>query len=104
MSNPIYKVGETTYLRSSAVLGFIEAVQISSVNSHNGNWIYTLSSGNAQPTPGNYYGDRRSLIDTSLTYFSESEFISLCEALELVKIYLEGKLTQINSAIETNCT
>jgi hypothetical protein len=104
MSNPIYKVGETVYLRSSALLGFVEAVQIASVQSHNGNWIYSITSGNTQPTPGSLYGDRRSIIDTSIVYFSESEFVTLCESLQSVKVSLEERLSKINTAIESNCT
>jgi hypothetical protein len=103
-TTPKFNVGDITYLRSSSLLGFVEEVKIASVQSHNGSWLYSIVANNSQPTPGSYYGDRKSIIDSSILYFDEAEFTTLCAAFQNVKSHLEDRLTKVNEAIERHCT
>lgn len=100
MSNPSYSVGDTVYLRESAVFGFLESMSISGVYSSPSGWMYTVQTPRTQITQT--YGDRRSLVNNMTLYFTEGEFVTYCEALALAKIVLEAQLAKIDTLIQ-NC-
>jgi hypothetical protein len=102
MTNPKYKVDDVVYFRSSAVIGFLETAKISGMQSYQGQWIYTIYAGGPSVVPNSTYGDRKSLLDKSTMYFSESEFITLCEALPMMKAHLEDRLNKVNIALTQN--
>jgi hypothetical protein len=102
MTNPKYKVDDIVYLRSSAVIGFLETAKISGLHTHQGQWIYTIYAGGPTVVPNSTYGDRKSLLDKTTMYFSESEFVSLCEALPMMRAHLQDRLNKIDAAIEIN--
>jgi hypothetical protein len=102
MINPKYKVDDIVYLRSSAVIGFLETAKISGLHTHQNQWIYTIYAGGATVVPNSTYGDRKSLLDKTTMYFSESEFQTLCEALPMVRANLQDRLNKIDAAIQIN--
>lgn len=102
MINPKYKVDDIVYLRSSAVIGFLETAKISGLYTHQNQWIYTIYAGGATVVPNSTYGDRKSLLDKTTMYFSESEFQTLCESLPMVRANLQDRLNKIDAAIQIN--
>ena len=102
MINPKYKVDDIVYLRSSAVIGFLETVKISGLFTHQNQWIYTIYAGGPTVVPDSTYGDRKSFLDKTIMYFSESEFLALCEALPMIRANLQDRLNKIDSAIHIN--
>lgn len=80
-----YSPGEVVYLRESAALGFLESVRISGAHIGVNGWLYTVSANSAPLTSGAHF-DRRSQISTQTLYYSEDEFLILCDALLLVEI------------------
>jgi len=100
--NPKYKIDDVVYLRSSAVIGFLEAAKISSMQTYQGQWIYTIYAGGPSVVPNSTYGDRKSLLDKSTLYFTESEFVTLCEALPMMRAHLQDRLDKVEEAITKN--
>ncbi len=84
MSNPKYEVGEVLYIKESAALGFLEAIRISGIHSGQNGWMYTINAGMSPPSVGGYQ-DRRSMISTQTLYFTEDEFLPICDAVVLVE-------------------
>ena len=99
MSNPKYNVGDPVYFRESAVFGFLESMTVSGVLSYPGGWMYTVQQPQTQITQT--YGDRRSLVNNAILYFTENEFVSYCEALGLAKTMLEYQLAKINTLAQS---
>ncbi len=97
MADPTYAVNDVVYLRESAALGYIEAVRISGITFKDGQWIYNISSRVMQPNHSTVYGDRISFVNNAMLYFTENEFVSLCEALDLA----EACFTRALQAIQT---
>jgi hypothetical protein len=103
MSNPQYAINDVVYLRESAALGYIEAVRISGVANSNGSWIYTVSSRISQPRHATVYGDRISFVNGATLYFTEDEFVTLCEALNLAEDCFTRALAAIQTQKATYC-
>jgi len=114
MSNPKYNVNDVVYLRESAALGFLEAMRINSVNNSDisSGWLYTLSASQLQPIAASHYGEmitstygRGSIHSSSgaQVYFTEDEFVSLCEALDLIRAVLQARLSKVEAQIADLC-
>ena len=85
ISPPTYDSGEIAYLRESAALGFLEQVRISGVFRGPDGWMYSIDASVSRPRPVSFYGDKRSMVHGATMYFTEEEFVPLCDALELVE-------------------
>jgi hypothetical protein len=83
-SIPLYEFGQVVYLRESAATGFIEPVKISGVHRGKDGWLYTINVTMSPPSSGGF-GDRRSMVNTQLLYYSESEFVTVCDAYLLAE-------------------
>lgn len=88
MANPLYALGDTVYLKESAALGSLEAVRIGGMMKGSTGWLYSIQTASPSPLGSTFYGDKRSLTNGALLYFSESEFVSQCAALEIVEANL----------------
>lgn len=97
MAPPTYSVGDVKYVRESAALGFLEAVKINSITMMNGIWVYSIQQSPSQPLSPNLYGDRTSLINGSVLYFTADELIDLCTALSLAEDKAQSNLANIQS-------
>jgi len=98
MSNPLYAVGDVVYLRSSAALGFIEAVKISNVmSSAVGTWLYSIRYSTRNPGHAAAMGDRISLVHNQTVFYTEDEFVPHCTALEMAETNLEAQLNKLRA-------
>lgn len=103
MSAPTYDVGNVVYLKESAALGFLEAVKISGIYRNTDGWIYTTEARSAQPSAAATYGDRISFTNRATLYFSESEFVDVCAALDLAEAYAQRLLQSIQARKASLC-
>lgn len=97
MDAPKYDIGDPVYLRESAAIGHLEAVIISGAmwGSSQGQWLYTVRAGRAQPTAVAYYGDRITAVHAKTLYYTESELITHCDALALAEANAQRALERI---------
>lgn len=100
---PKFTVGQHVYLKESAALGFLETVRINGIYKSPVGWSYTVAIGGREPTGARFYGDRVSLINNSVLFFSEDEFVSVCEALTLAERSLQKSLQDIQSKLASLC-
>lgn len=101
MDIPKYDINDIVYLRESAALGFLEAVRINGLTKRDNDWVYSIYAGTVGAANANLYGDRRSLINGSLLYFTENEFVTEYEAMVLTKANLERQLDSIDRQIQS---
>lgn len=102
-ATPLYKTGDTVYLKESAQIGFLEAVRISSVlTSTNDQWTYTISFDGKLPTPPTF-GERITHHSPRTLYFNESELITFCDAADLVESVLSQRLAEIQQQRAGRC-
>lgn len=92
---PKYTERDVVYLKESAALGFLEAVTISGVMKNNGKWLYTINVSAAPMTT--LYGDKRSLVHGNTLYFSEDEFVLMCDALDLAEAHAQRVLDKVKA-------
>ena len=101
MNTPKYDINQIVYLRESAAIGHIEPVKISGMQKRGKDWIYNVFAGTVGAVNAAYYGDRRSLINGSVLYFTEAEFVTEYEALKLTEANLEIQLSKVRSQISS---
>jgi len=92
---PTYDVGDIVYLRESAAIGYLEPLKISGLSKSSLGWVYTVVAGGSSPY--STYGDRKSLINGAILYYTESEFVSLRAALDLAYDYAIGVASRIDA-------
>lgn len=100
---PIYEEGDTAYLKESAALGFLEAVTISGITRDKGKWLYAIRAGVSRPTAPSHYGDRASLVNAKTLFFTESELISVCDALALAEANAQRVLDRLQAQKASIC-
>ena len=100
---PIYSPGDIVYLRESAALGFLEAVQISGLMYGPNGWLYTIKAKAGQPTAPSHFGDRITAVQGMILYFSEDEFVTVCDAQALVEANLQLQLDRIKLQRASQC-
>jgi len=81
---PLYGPGDTAYFKESAAIGVLEAVRISGAHLGQNGWVYSVNATMSPPSVGGYQ-ERRSQISTQIIYYTEDEFLSLCDAMLLVE-------------------
>lgn len=97
---PTFSVGETVYLRASAEKGFLEFYRIEEIRHSGSGYVYFLKirprrAMDELPT----VGDRNTLKQSGGLRFTESELITVCEALELKKDYHTTQLANANAEL-----
>jgi len=103
MNAPLYEIGQKLYLRESAALGYLEAVQITGITlGEHSAWLYSYAQEVGQQQ-GSTYGDRRSLVFGKIIYLDESELVDYCTALGLVKANLQARMNEIDRLFNS-CT
>lgn len=103
MTAPKYSIGQSLYVRESAAIGFLEAVKISGVSYLNNAWVYNIQASPSQPLAPSLYGDRTSLINGAVLYFTEDELIDQCAALTLAEARAAQVLADIQAKKNKNC-
>ena len=95
---PLYNVDDVVYLRESAALGFLEPVRIAGISKTTSTtWVYTIKMGAGQPTAVSHYGDRIHMVRGSVVYFTEDEFVLLCDAFEMAEVNAQKQLDNIKA-------
>ena len=84
MAENLYSPGDVVYLKESATIGKIEAVKINQAILTTNGWVYSIKDNSSIGAPGSYF-ERRSLVSTQVPYFSEDEFVTVCEAYLLAE-------------------
>jgi hypothetical protein len=100
---PTYDIGDVVYLRESAALGFLEAVVISGISRGPNNWVYSIVARAGQPAAPALYGDRITAVQGMILYFSEDEFVTVCDAQALVEANLQAQLDRIQLQRASQC-
>lgn len=100
---PLYDVGDVVYLRESAALGFLEAVRISGVMRAKGTWMYSVSARAPGPTAVTHHGDRINSVAAMILYFTESEFVPVCDALALAEANAQRQLQRLQAQRASLC-
>lgn len=99
-TNPKYTVGDVVYLRESAAIGSLEAVKIWGVHLGQNGWVYTINASH----PGHSGGlDRRSNIGAQTLYYTEDEFLLLCDALVLVEVNAKAAYDRAKAQRQAFC-
>lgn len=101
---PLYDRGDIVYLRESAALGFLEAVQISGVMRGPNGWLYAIVAKAGQPMAPSHFGDRITAVQGMILYFSEDEFVTVCDAQLLVEANLQTQLSRIQAQRAALCS
>ncbi len=101
---PLYDVNDTVYFKESAALGHLEAVTISGILARGDAWLYTVYASRGQPTAVAHYGDRKTTTHAATLYFSEDEFVLLCDALDLAEANAQAHLDRIQAQRAAMCS
>ncbi len=101
MSNK-YNPGDVVYLRESAALGQLEAVKISGAHLGQNGWMYSINSSLSPPSMGGAM-ERRSQISTQTVYYTEDEFLVLCDALVLVETNAKASYDRAKAQRQSFC-
>lgn len=104
LAAPRFSPDDVVYIAASANRGFIESYRVDQVRSVGTRYWYSI-----RIRPRNEkdqrltVGDRNDLRKTGYLEFAEEELCTLCEALPLVRTYLENALADIENKIEAHC-
>jgi hypothetical protein len=82
MSSPLYAPRDVVYIKESAALGFLEPQRIVGAHLGQDGWLYTITT-NLNVAGAGVYMDRRSMVNGQILYYSESELVTYCEAMDL---------------------
>ncbi len=102
MTNPLYDMSTTVYLRESAALGKLEPMRINGIHLGQAGWMYSVGAAMSPPSAGGPL-DRRSNVNTAVLYYSESEFLTLCDALVLVEANAKSAYDRAKSQRQSYC-
>ncbi len=102
MAQPLYGIGDTVYLAESAGIGFLEAMTISAVTMSTGGWVYNIVFGPKLPAPPTF-GDRIGYQADRVLYYDESEFMTFCDAADVIERVLQQRLTEIKQQRDARC-
>jgi hypothetical protein len=100
---PLYDVNDTVYLKESAALGHLEAVTISGIISRGDSWLYSIYVSRGNPVAVAHYGDRITATHSATLYFTEDEFVLLCDALNLAEANAQIRLANIQAQKSSLC-
>lgn len=100
---PLYDVNDVVYLKESAALGHLEAVSISGVISRGASWLYSIHASRGRVRAVAHYGDRITTTNAKTLYYTEDEFVLLCDALDLAEANAQAHLARIQAQRATMC-
>jgi len=99
---PLFEIGQHVYFRESAALGHLESVVINGMVRQNSQWLYTIRAGSIGAVAP-FYGDRKTTTSAATLYFTEDEFVLLCDALELAEANAVAQLNRIREQKSAHC-
>lgn len=106
-TTPLYRRGESVYLRSSAEIGKLEAFKITSIKQiQDGRWIYEISISKKPPHHaliGDSYDSRINENERTI-FYAESELVTVCEALDIIVNRFQRQITTLENQIDSKCS
>lgn len=103
-TKPEYNVGDIVYLESSAAIGRLDAFKISGIEqAQQGRWLYRVDVYKKPPHQqliGDSYDGR---IKEGSIFYTAEEFITHCEALDLMVTQLERQIQHVESQMAVIC-
>jgi hypothetical protein len=66
-------------------------------------WVYAIVAKAGQPTASSTFGDRITAVQGMVLYFSEDEFVTVCDAQALVEANLTAQLNRIQAQRASQC-
>lgn len=103
-TSPLYRRGDSVYLRSSAEIGKLEAFRVSSAKqTQEGRWVYGIDITKKPPHQGlvgDTYDSRTKELDL---FYTEGEIIDICEALDIICERFRRKVTFMESRLSSQC-
>jgi hypothetical protein len=79
-------------------------MRISGISRAKGAWIYSVSARAPGPIAVPHHGDRITAVSGSVLYFTETEFVLLCDALVLAEANVARQLAQLQLQRTNLCT
>lgn len=101
---PLFRRGDTVYLRESAEIGKLEAFKITSIKQVvDGRWVYEINIGKKPPAQG-LIGDTwdARFAEPNIAYL-ESELIEVCEAIDIAVVRTQLQINGVQNRIDTMC-
>ena len=101
---PLYRRGDSVYLKGSAEIGKLEAYRVNSIKQmQDGRWVYRIDIGK-KPPDGPMIGDKYdSRICEGSLYYTEGELVTVCEALDIIVLRFSRNITRLEQAIASKC-
>ncbi len=104
-TTPLYRRGESVYLRSSAEIGKLDSFKITSIRQvQSGRWIYEISISKKPPHHALIGDSYDSRINERSIFYAESELITICEALDIVVNNFQRQITTLENQIDSKCS
>ena len=101
---PLYKRGDSVYLKGSAEIGKLEAYKIGSAKqTQNGRWVYRINIAKKPPDQGLIGDSFDARICEGALYYTEDELITMCEALDIIVLRFSNQVTRLEQTIASRC-
>ena len=93
---PLYRRDDVVYLRESALIGKLESFKITSLKQiQDGRWVYQIDIGKKPPDQGLIGDSFDGRISEPSIFYTESEFVDICDALEIICNRLNQQITSL---------
>jgi hypothetical protein len=101
---PLYRRGDSVYLRSSAELGKLEAFRVTSIRQlQDSRWVYRIAIGKKPPDQALIGDSYDSRIAEPTLFYTEGELINVCEALDIICGRFRRRVDALQREIDTRC-
>lgn len=101
---PLHRRDDVVFLKESALLGKLESYKIISLKqTQDGRWVYQVDIGKKPPDRGLIGDSFDGRIQESSIYFTEIDFVSLCEALDIITSRLTRQIASLQQRMAARC-
>ena len=101
---PLFKRGDSVYLKSSAEIGKLEAFRVTSVRQlQDGRWVYQIRIGKKPPDHSLIGDSYDSRISEPALYYTEPELFTMCEALDVICLRFRRRIENLQTQINAKC-
>lgn len=101
---PIYRRDDVVFLKESALIGKLESYKITSLKQiQDGRWVYQVDINKKPPHRGLVGDSFDSRTSEPSLYFTEIDFVSVCEALDIIVSRLNKQISSLQSKINSRC-
>lgn len=101
---PLYRRGDSVYLRGSAEIGKLEAFRITTIKQvQDGRWLYGITIDKKPPDHALIGDSFDARIKEPALYYTDAELMSACEALDIITTRFATQITALENAIASRC-